>query len=285
MKTLLFPTDFSRVSLNAFEYALHLAERLDAWIVLLHVHHYSRVDVELIPDAILNALESEHEAEALRQLEIYEQMVQDRLGKDVKVMHKLAFGFPKEQILFAAKEINPDLIVMGTTGAGSTLNKLLGSVCSHVIQYVSCPVLAIPEHAKYQPIKNLAYATNFEEENIEVFNQLSEFAKLLQADISCVHIKTNNKGWDLLQLDFFNQLFKEKINTKELDFYLENYPDVVEGLDKFVSERGISILAMLTHKRELLDRIFHPSLARKMALITKTPLLTFQASSVGQLIS
>lgn len=283
MKTILFPTDFSEVSENAFEYALHLAEQLDAWIVLLHVHHYSRVNVDLLPGGMIQALEQEQELEALRQLQLYEESVQQRLGKRIKVMHKLEFGFPKEQILISAKEIQSDLIIMGTTGASSTINKLLGSVCAHTIKCATCPVLAVPAQAKYRPIERIAYATNFEEK-IEIFDRLIEFGKLLNSQISCVHIKSKKKGWDLTQLDFFNELFREKINTHELDFYLQNSPDVVEGLSKFAADQQIDVLAMLTHKQALLKQIFHPSLSRKMALITQVPLLVFQEINVEQLV-
>ncbi|MDZ4331458.1 MAG: universal stress protein, partial [Flavobacterium sp.] len=38
MKKILFPTDFSEVSKNAFIYALKLADSIDAEIITMHVY-------------------------------------------------------------------------------------------------------------------------------------------------------------------------------------------------------------------------------------------------------
>jgi len=284
MKTILFPTDFSAVSDHAFEYCLHLAERLDAWILLYHAHHYSRLDVELVPEGMLQAFEQQEEAKALSYLRKYEEEVQKRLGKKVKVMHKLDFGFPKEQILYTCKEVKPDLLVMGTTGASSMLNRFLGSVTSHVIQHAPCPVMAIPAAAPFQPISRIAYATNFEEDDMGVFERLEQFASLLEASITLVHIRQVSKGWDLLKVDFFNELFKEKIQTEQMELFMKDCPDIVDGLNEFVQQQDIHVLAMLTHKRNLLEQLVSRSITKKMALNTRVPLLTFQKETVGQLV-
>ena len=44
MKRILFPTDFSEVSNNAFIYALKLADSINAEIVTMHVYQYPQVN-------------------------------------------------------------------------------------------------------------------------------------------------------------------------------------------------------------------------------------------------
>lgn len=283
MKTILFPTDFSDASENAFSYALHLAEQLDAWIILLHVHHPHRADTALIPEGMLHALEVEEEALALDHLKAYEQAVQASSGKNIKVIHKLDFGLPREQILNVSREVEPDILVMGTTGAGNVLNRLIGSVTAHVIQYAHCPVLAVPLEARFRPLSKFAYATNFEEEELAVLDRFQAFVRLLKGEISCVHVRQQQKGWDLLQLESFNEFFLSKFDSNEMEFYLRDCPNVIDGLNQFVADNDIDVLAMLTHRRDLLKRLFRYSYARKMVLSTHIPLLTFQKETVQQL--
>ena len=52
-------------------------------------------------------------------------------------------GPAAEAILRAAEESKPDLIVMGSRGAGGFANMLLGGVAEHVIRYSTTPVLVV----------------------------------------------------------------------------------------------------------------------------------------------
>src|SRR5436190_22459853 len=48
MQKILFPTDFSKASLNAFTYALHLAKNIGAEIVVLHVYELPIIDTNYV---------------------------------------------------------------------------------------------------------------------------------------------------------------------------------------------------------------------------------------------
>jgi nucleotide-binding universal stress UspA family protein len=52
-----------------------------------------------------------------------------------------------------AKEINVDLIVMGTHGRGAVAHLLMGSVAERVVRTAPCPVLTVrhPEHEFVHP--------------------------------------------------------------------------------------------------------------------------------------
>jgi hypothetical protein len=53
--------------------------------------------------------------------------------------------------------------------------------------------------------------------------------------------------------------------------------DVLTDLEKYIQENSIDILSLTTHKRNMITRIFNPSIARKMVFHLKTPLLVFHA--------
>lgn len=283
MKTILFPTDFTPLASQAFQYAIHLADKLDAWIILLHAHHYTRADSEFIPDGIMNALTSEEEQKVLEQFSDYESEVQKMLGKRVKIVPRVVFGFPKDQILEVSNKMKPDLIVMGTQGNRPWLNRILGSVTSEVINHAPCPVLAVPEDASYQGIERIIYATNFEEDTLEVFDQLAQFAGILEAKLACVHIKTENNGWDIVQLNLFNRLYQERIHSHQAEFFLQNDPDVVHGLNSFMETHPGEILAMRLQSRDLLEKLFRPNITQQMAKQSNVPLLTFRSEAVVHL--
>jgi len=60
----------------------------------------------------------------------------------IPVEHRFQEGDPATEILKRAKELNADLIVMGTHGR-SGAGKLMGSVAEKVVRTSICPVLTI----------------------------------------------------------------------------------------------------------------------------------------------
>ena len=53
--------------------------------------------------------------------------------------------------------------------------------------------------------------------------------------------------------------------------------DISGSLQKIIDEEKIDILSLTTHKRNMISRLFNPSIARKMVFHTNTPLLVFHA--------
>lgn len=272
MKTILVPTDFSNVANQAFEYALQLADSVDSWIVLFHV----------LPPTLKQQTDMEP---SLADMQRYDKAVQKRLKKNIKVVHKISSGDPLTNILEICEEMRLDMVVMGTEGINGQLDQFIESLTSQVIQLSSIPILAIPKGSVFQPIKHVVFATNFEGDSLEILDRLQEFTTLLGARTSCVHIKNKQKGWDMLQLELFNELYQRKVATKGLTFYLQSYPDMVEGLNEFMKLKAGDILTMIQREKEIIRPSLQKSLIKEMALHTQKPLLTFQRESVGQLIS
>ena len=272
MKTILVPTDFSNVANQAFEYALQLADQVDSWVILFHVLPKGHVQQTGDPSS-------------KEDMESYGQAVQKRLGKNIKVIYKFSTGDPLANILDICEELKPDMVVMGTEGVNGELDQLMDSLTSQVIQLAELPILAIPKGTFYEPIEHVVFATNFEGDSLEILDKLQEFTNLLGARISCIHIKNGHKGWDMLQLELFNDLYQRKVTTKGLEFYLQAYPDMVEGLNDFMKMKGGDILTMIQREKEVIRPELEKSLIKEMALHTQKPLLTFQKEAIGQLIS
>src|SRR5690606_18759694 len=86
------------------------------------------------------------------------------------------------------KEI--DYILMGTKGASNIGNREIGSNTAEVITKVKCPVLVIPERAKFRGIKNVAFPTDYNciYKN-KVVNTLFETLMLHRAHLRIVNTK------------------------------------------------------------------------------------------------
>ncbi len=283
MKKILFPTDFSPVAANAFSYAMHLAADLGAELHLLHVYHYTMSSGMYLPDALKEALEVEMEEDANKHLEAYSKRQLAELGKEIQLVPQLVYGFAQEQILEVAQKIDADLVVMGTTGASTRLGRMVGSVTAAIMAESPCPVLSIPKAFAYKPITEITYASSFEDGETNVFEKICHFANILGANMSCLHIKKESEDLKDPLIEAYDQYFLDQVKKRKLSYFLLEGNDIKSALENFLAINKTDVLAMLTHRRSLLAKLFHPSLTREMALQTKVPLLAFQKGNVYHL--
>ncbi len=144
LRSVLCPTDFSAVSVKAEVYATAIARHFAASLHLLHVDPpmpilapYGEIPVDP------RIFEDQREA-ALADLSA----AADRARTaGVPVETTLRGGQPAREILTAASEMRPDLVVIGTHGHGGVEHLLLGSVTEKVMRKAPCPVMVVPPGA------------------------------------------------------------------------------------------------------------------------------------------
>ena len=123
----------------ALEEALHLARRLDAE---LHVVYSSFVSAALFSAVARVPVDVESIKDA--QAEATWEMVEEILATHPYPIHKhTVHGYPPDALLDAAKELQPDMIVLGSRGRGELASFLLGSTGHRVLQYAKANVLIV----------------------------------------------------------------------------------------------------------------------------------------------
>src|SRR5438874_1488196 len=133
--TILHPTDFSERSAFAFRLACALARDYDARLVLVHV---AVVPVVLYGEGVVPAQPEDYQEGLMRELHRLQPP-----DPSLRVEHLLKEGDPVTEILGVAREINADLIVMGTHGRTGLERLLMGSVAERVVRRAACPVLTV----------------------------------------------------------------------------------------------------------------------------------------------
>ncbi len=92
------------------------------------------------PDAIA-AYESKERAAAWKRLRAMTTPFEKSTGQDIKLW--LAEGAPSEQIILAARQLDADVIVMGTIGRGGVPGLLVGNTAEKVLNAAECSVLTV----------------------------------------------------------------------------------------------------------------------------------------------
>jgi nucleotide-binding universal stress UspA family protein len=277
MNTILVPIDFSDASRNAFRYALRIANLFHAKVTVFHAYSIQVAEPYMVPatQEIMINQQEERIQEYFEELEREE--VPEEIAHNIELEFRIALGPATDEILFQCEELNPGLLVMGMKSSGELTKTLLGSTSSRIVQRCPYPILIVPEEASYHGIRKLAYATNFEENDIKAIDELLEFAFLYDAVIHCVHVREGGAPIDMAAREqALKSHYKDDVVLHKLEFQHISDEDVVEGLNEYIQEKKIDMLAMLTHKRGFWGRVFHQSTAKQMALHTQVPVLIYQ---------
>ena len=192
----------------------------------------------------------------------------------IEVNSEITSGFAGEEIVKISKNAETDLIVMGTTGDNTILEKVFGSISSDVSKHAHCPVLLVPNGVKFQPFRNIAYASNFENIDSEVMEKIVDFAGRFSAGIHLVDVHEND---DKGRYKVTEQLLEQQLNDKlpKLKFKMAEVEStsVWEGLDHYAGDNDVDLVVMVTKHRKFLENLFHKSITRQVAVNTKLPIL------------
>ena len=146
IKKILLPTDFSEGAEAVLSYVLSLAKKYDAHIDILHViHEFGDMTDFYVPHISYDVMEKEMEEAARKNMESF--CRENVEGKAEFEIHTRK-GTPFLEIIQAARDLNSDLIVMGTHGRTGIDHILFGSTAEKVVRKSPIPVMTVRAEGK-----------------------------------------------------------------------------------------------------------------------------------------
>jgi nucleotide-binding universal stress UspA family protein len=276
MKTILFPTDFSENAVHASRYAGMLMKLLDANIVLLHAYH-----VPMVPafNASFEMADPISDTENTVKEDLKAFAVEFMRSSNIpveRVTQQIEYGFAAEKTIEVAKEINADLIVMGTEGASDMIDKWIGTHAQEVMKTSECPVFIIPNNVPIDFPERILYAADFKDDEIHAVQKVLDIAKPLGATCKVVHIHEEFEP-------NIGHIVEETIRELETKFKADNVTvqqfrrdDTIEGLETYMKTYEPDVLVMAIHEKSFLDSIFSSSKSQYFIQEAKIPMLTFK---------
>jgi universal stress protein A len=142
LQKILVPTDHSKNSEEAFQYALDWAKINKSTIYVVHVIDLSYPELTYLTKTGQFDEEQNIFDEAFKETdEFINRVAGNEKGMGIERLVKK--GDPSEEIIRAAKEKEADLIIMSTHGRKGLSHVLIGSVAEKVVRSAPCPVLTL----------------------------------------------------------------------------------------------------------------------------------------------
>ncbi len=135
---ILCPVDFSDASRKAVQYAKEFALSMGSTVYLLNVVEPRPMAVDITLNYIPFEEDLEHAANEDMQLVLEEFQL-----AGLQAESTIEIGNPSDVILDKARELNVNLVILGSHGKTGLSRLLMGSVAEMVVRKAHCPVLIV----------------------------------------------------------------------------------------------------------------------------------------------
>lgn len=284
MKTLLVPVNFTPISKNALIYAVGLAEKINAKIVLLNSYHAYPID----NDPSLLIKEFKEEIKILKQVsEVKLRALWEEIKSTTSCKCKFVSvsGLAKDVIVSYANDIKPDLLVIGTEDFSQFERILFGTITGKVIKDVDCSILVIPEEVKFKFPKKIAFAMDYHDSDLNEIQFVEKLAKKFNSETHIIHVVTELEDVGF-EVNYFtkskNEIKKSIPKNKTIFKLIINGENIIDELEDYVKEEEIDILAVAKTKKTFMEYLFSEDVTQKLFYRTKMPLLIFEAKDVPE---
>ena len=274
LKSILWPTDFSREAQEALLYADVFAKAFDAKITALHVSPdlslalYDEASPALQQELILQMDVSKKKARA---------RIQAMARKKGISFHKIvvAEGSAAKKIIEAAEKEKADLIVMGKRGQSFVEKIMIGSVANHVLRHSPIPVLVTKKRKQKFQVKKILVPTDFTKKEDAERNFAWKLAQGFHASLTLLYI-LELFGQEFRMVDKMFEAVMDKFSRRKERRGVEVTKEVAkavhaaQGIVEYARRRSQDLIVMATCTRPL-GRLFLGSTTEKVISSTDLP--------------
>ncbi len=288
---ILIPVDFSKRSLEAVWYAIGIAGKFPVEIKIMYVWNDELEDSVAVRNSQMledfkRIERNEIKRDINNKVEDFSKQIYAMLKEldAVNVLFHFAIveGRLIKQISRTVEQFQPQLIIVAHNANSEFRHRITQSMASEIIDMALCPVLYIPVKAAFKPLNKLhvMYATNFNENDMRSCHQLTHLFTPFNFQLHCVHIVLEDS--DQVSKEKMDALLENMKNIPEMKGAVHSNivtnPNLIKGLDSFLEENKIDIVAFTSPENSIWHRLFNPDNRKKMMNGSELPLLIFRYS-------
>ena len=260
MKTIIAPTDFSPVSLNAVQYAADMATAAETDLLILHSS-----ETPFGVTAEYNEEEIEQKLVALKK------RLLERTGHNIRIGCKKVGGMIENELMKICTDREPFAVVMATHG--ESLRKLffIGSITVYLSRNLKYPVIVVPENETFKPVHKIALATDMKDVYDLPVEKISAVIRAFNAELDIVHVNSNGRHFtkDSIEVKIMGKLLRELYPQFH---FVNNKKSVHNGILSFANDNNIDMILLLPKKHNL----FYKSASKQFIFNSPVTVMTIQ---------
>lgn len=272
MNTIIVATDFSALAENAVDYAAAIAKRYQARLVLFNAF--------TIPVPAANGLLTVADFDGLLSDN------QDRLKKRAEqiaamyaigVNYESSYAIIPEELENLLVKYEAELVVMGME-PDSLKQDLLGNTTTAVIGKLNCPVLAVPEGARFDGLKKIIFACDMLHGlPADLLPRIKAMAIALKADLEVFFVAGKTGGPDAGAGSGDSQVIAAALEGIAYSYKQIRSDAVIKEIRQEIVATEADLLIMVPKAYGFWSSVVHRSKTRAMASGLTIPLLAIPA--------
>ncbi len=275
IKKILVPTDFSSQAESALKVAAQIAKKNNSEIYLLHI-----LELPVHLNDLMTSNSSAPAPEAIFFMQQTHKKFEELMGSSylngIEVKETVSFEDVLKGIMDSCDKNDIDIIVMGSHGSSGFEELFIGSNAEKVVRTSKQPVLVIKEDCSIFDVKNMVYATNFDDEDKPSLIAAHQFAKLLEAKLHLLWVNTINSFKTTAETEEKMNLMIAGLSIDNHTLNIYNDINVEKGIFNFANSIDAGLIGISTHGRKGLSHFINGSLGEDVVNHAKRPVLTFK---------
>ena len=273
MKNILVPTDFSENCTKAAQLGIEIAKLYSSEI---HFLHLMKTPVDWVK---LDKLKEKRYPETLKKIGIAKAKLRklERTAEreDLTCRTFLQYDAGQADILEHSNHFHHDFIITGSSGTKGVIREITGSNVEEIVRKANTPVIVVKDEAVAFPFKNIVFVSDFKDDVTNAFKQVISIANKCDARIYLLRINTQTDFNSIdLGLKPIEQLLKKFPELKKYSLAVYNEASVETGINTFIKQNPIDLIAMVTHGKTGFLSLFSKSIAEGVTNHSTLPVMT-----------
>jgi nucleotide-binding universal stress UspA family protein len=271
MKKFLVPTDFSETSKNAARYAAQMAAAIPGGkLILINVS-----------DKFTAGSDSSPLTETKKDRRIILTQALAHMGEEIRGEANVEIEYVIEEGSSLVETLERfvrhqgvNMIVMGITGASRLEQLFIGSNTLDMVDAGVCPVMIIPPDAKYRPIKNVLFASDFKDVDTTVpAVPVKSVLDLFRATVHIVNVDSEH------YVEITDEYKAQRVKLEKIlggyqpEFYFIRQYDFLDAVSQFTQDKDIDVIVTVPKEHSFLSGLFKTSHTKKLAYHSHVPII------------
>ncbi len=272
-KHLLVPIDFKPESLAALDYAIKVADTIEADIHLLYVIEIESPLLKMVltsdqRDLIIEGAKKKLEALSLEKSSLYKGTICTRVTQ----------GKIYNEIIKSAVESKADLIIMGRKDSSDMVKNFTGTNTLHIIRESNIPVITLKKEISGAGCKHILLPLDPSKQVIKQVSNSIQMARLLSARVSIISVlPVDSASLEIkysTRLNDIRTLFEQYKIPCQYNLIKKTNPDLHNIFNEHAREVDADLIVIMTQQELNFTQFFIGSTAQEVINKADIPVLS-----------
>jgi nucleotide-binding universal stress UspA family protein len=275
MKQIIVAIDFSKTSMNALAYGIHIANKAKADV------HMVWVDNTTSEEVVFEGFAHEERNEKVALLKELQEKYSKSL-KGGKLDYKTRKGKVYIEIAQQAKSVSADLIITGTHGVSGYEKFWIGSNAYRIVTSAPCPVITLRHDFKISNIGKIVIPIDSSQETRQKIPAAVQIAQLYNSEIHILSLYSTTLKSVHKRVDSYARHVADYCNERKIRYVAVNKEseNITRTTIDYAEAVGADLIAIMTEQETTTANIFLGPYAQQMVNHSPVPVLSMRAKEL-----